>query len=1053
MSNFTFLNSHFSTLYREARKAERSIDGDPRTSCFYARHTVELWVNWLYEHEPRLLRPYQGNQLHMLLTYADFERLVPAPIRDKAHLIRQMGNQALHSQSPISKKEARTVVRELFQVLRWLACYYSPESECIPTSFEVKRVPAARATPKKLKALQQELEAQDQTLRQAKQAKSDHEAQMAALREEMAHIQAENATLPELDYSEVETREVLIDLLLREAGWDPNGDNVREYPIRGLPHTKSGTGYVDYVLWGDDGLPLAVVEAKRTAIEAKKGRQQAKLYADALEKMTGQRPIIFYSNGYRSMMWDDTHYPPREVQGFYDKDTLQLLVQRRTQARDLAQLPINDKISGRPYQIEAIQHVCQAFMARKRKALLVMATGTGKTRTTIGLVERLIKAHWAKRILFLADRKALVKQATRAFNTHLPDNTAVSLLELSNAEKRAARDARIVLSTYHTIINCIDMWQDSGEREFGVAHFDLVIIDEAHRSVFRKFRAIFDYFDSHLLGLTATPRDEVDRNTYELFELSSGEPTYSYGLEEAVADGHLVPPSVHSIPTKFMREGIRYDDLSPEEQQQWDELEWGDGEPPDKVDAAAINSFLFNADTVDQMLQQLMTYGLHVAGGDRLGKTIIFARNQAHAEFIEARFNTHYPHLAGQFARIISYKEPLAQHLIDEFSKIEQLPHIAISVDMLDTGIDIPAVVNLVFFKMIRSKTKFYQMLGRGTRLAPELFGPQQDKITFYIFDYCQNFEFFNANPQGITASPPESLSQRLFNLRLRLLANIESQTPALSAALKETLQQRVAHMPHDNFLVRPKLDYVSTYAQRDSWNKLTERDYDNLSTHLSALPTTLEEEKEESKRFDLLMLQLQLAHLHDKAKFEPLRKQVIKIAANLEQRASIPMIHKQLELIEAVQESHWWRGVTLDMLETLRIRFRSIVQFIDKQSRPILYTNFSDQFGHIRETGITYDIVNRHQQDEQLTNRAASATHALAPLLNQPTLTPKQRAYLRAILNHLTQNNTLNLGHLYDPPFTNYHHEGPDGLFRDGEVDQLFEIVDKLNEQRGNRG
>lgn len=452
------------------------------------------------------------------------------------------------------------------------------------------------------------------------------------------------------------------------------------------------------------------------------------------------------------------------------------------------------------------------------------------------------------------------------------------------------------------------------------------------------------------------------------------------------------------------------------------------------------------------MLKQLMTYGLHVAGGDRLGKTIIFARNQAHAEFIETRFNTHYAHLAGQFARIISYKEPLAQHLIDEFAQPEQMPHIAISVDMLDTGIDIPAVVNLVFFKMIRSKTKFYQMLGRGTRLAPELFGPQQDKSTFYIFDYCQNFEFFNANPQGITASPPESLSQRLFNLRLRLLADIENNNndaPHLSTALKDRLQQRVAHMPHDNFLVRPKLDYVRTYTPRDAWDALTEHDYQQLTDHISALPTTKEEEKEEIKRFDLLMLRLQLALLHHEPKFEPLRKQVLAIAANLEQRASIPMVHQQLTLIEAVQEPTWWSGVTLDMLETVRKKLRFLVQFIEKQSRPILYTNFSDQFGRIRETSATYDIVNRQQQDEQRAHRATSAQHALAPLLNQPHLTTQQRAYLRTILDHLTQNHTLDLGLLYEPPFTNYHHDGPDGLFSDEEVDQLFEILDKVNQER----
>ena len=292
-------------------------------------------------------------------------------------------------------------------------------------------------------------------------------------------------------------------------------------------------------------------------------------------------------------------------------------------------------------------------------------------------------------MLFLADRVALVSQAVNAFKKHLPDASPVNLVNEKEAE------GRIFVSTYPTMMGLIDDTRD-GQRRFGVGHFDLVIIDEAHRSVFQKYRAIFDYFDSLLVGLTATPKDEVDRNTYALFDLEKGVPTDAYTLDEAVKDGFLVPAKAVSVPLKFQREGIAYDELSEDDKDQWDAIEWDeDGEVPDRVEAAAVNKWLFNQDTVDKVLAHVMTRGLTVAGGDRLGKTIVFAKNQAHAQFIADRFDINYPHLKGEFARVITFKTEYAQSLIEQFSQKERSPHIAISVDMLDTGIDVPEVVNL----------------------------------------------------------------------------------------------------------------------------------------------------------------------------------------------------------------------------------------------------------------------------------------------------------------------------------------------------------------------
>src|SRR6185437_12176142 len=510
---------------------------------------------------------------------------------------------------------------------------------------------------------------------------------------------------------------------------------------------------------------------------------QAELYADCLEKQFDQRPVIFYSNGYDHWLWDDTNYPPRPVQGFYKKAELQLLVQRRTSRKKLAEAKINEAIVERYYQTRAIRRIGEAFEKdRDRKALLVMATGAGKTRTVIALADLLMSCNWAKRVLFLADRVALVNQAVNAFKRHLPDASPVNLVTEKNAE------GRVFVSTYPTMMGLIDETRD-GQRRFGVGHFDLVIIDEAHRSVFQKYRAIFEYFDSLLVGLTATPKDEVDRNTYSLFDLENGVPTDAYSLEEAVRDGFLVPPQAVSVPLRFQREGITYAELSEEEKDQWDALEWDDdGIVPNRVESEAVNKWLFNKDTVDKVLEHFMTRGLKVAGGDRLGKTILFAKNQQHADFIAERFDANYPHLKGAFARVITFKTEYAQSLIDNFSNKEKAPHIAISVDMLDTGIDVPEILNLVFFKLVRSKTKFWQMVGRGTRLCPDLFGPGRDKECFFIFDYCRNLEYFSQDIPAIEGSAVAPLAKRLFDSRLDLIAALDSRNEdRLAEAIKET--------------------------------------------------------------------------------------------------------------------------------------------------------------------------------------------------------------------------------------------------------------------------
>ena len=547
-------------------------------------------------------------------------------------------------------------------------------------------------------------------------------------------------------------------------------------------------------------------------------------------------------------------------------------------------------------------------------------------------------------------------------------------------------------------MNLIDQMDGEG-RSFGPGFFDLVVIDEAHRSVYQKYRSIFAWFDSLLVGLTATPKDEVDHNTYALFNLEDGIPTDAYSLDEAVAEGYLVPPVAVSVPLKFMREGIRYEDLSEEEKEEWDAKDWNeDGIVPDTVSAEELNKFLFNADTVDKALATLMIHGHKVAGGDQLGKTIIFAHNQRHADFIAQRFDMNYPEYAGHFARVITHNVTYAQSLIDDFSIKDKAPHIAISVDMLDTGIDVPEVVNLVLFKPIRSKTKFWQMIGRGTRLCSDLYGDGQNKSNFYVFDLCQNLEFFSQDVKGSEGSLQRPLSQRLFETRLELITALDqtlgeqnSERPAvgqgersergLRVDLAWSLREIVVGMNLGNFVVRPERQWVETFSDWASWHHLTPETAGEIATHLSGLPSSVQDADEDAKRFDLIMLRMQLARLEgDAATFERLRSQVQKIADTLLSQSAIPSVKAQESLLDELASDQWWVDVTLPMLERARRKVRGLVQFVDRAKRSVVYTDFEDALG---------DLI-------------AVSLPGVTPGTNWLRFKEKTRAYLRAHEDHL---------------------------------------------------
>lgn len=1001
MSNFAFLQAEWGLVFEAASKAEQHAHADARSSCFYARRALELAVSWLYTHDKALKLPYQDN-LSALIHEPSFRTLVGDPLFTKARLVKDLGNLAVHSTKKRAATDALSATRELFHFCFWLARTYGRTARPDPgLAFKSELLPkptegvATAQSAEQLKRLGEQLREKDTKLSEVLARHAALNAELQKLQEEVAAAKKANSAVPDThDYSEAETRKAFIDLLLREAGWELNPVKNFEVEVAGMPNGE-GKGFVDYVLWGDDGKPLMLVEAKRTTKSPMVGQQQAKLYADCLEKQYGQRPVICYSNGYEHWMWDDLNHPPRAVQGFYKKDELMLLMQRRSSRKPLANAVINGEIVERYYQTRAVRRVGATFeVDRQRKALLVMATGSGKTRTVIALVDLLMRCNWAKRVLFLADRVALVNQAVNAFKTHLPDSAPVNLV----TDK--ATEGRVFVSTYPTMMGLIDETHD-GQRRFGVGHFDLIVIDEAHRSVYQKYGAIFQYFDSLLVGLTATPKDEVDKNTYGLFQLETGVPTDAYDLDQAVADGHLVPPMAISVPLKFQREGIKYAELSDDEKAQWDELDWNeDGTAPDEVSADELNKWLFNIDTVDKVLEVLMTKGQKVAGGDRLGKTIVFAKTNAHAEFIEQRFNANYPEHKGHFARVVTYKTEYAQSIIDDFSKKEKMPHIAISVDMLDTGIDVPEVVNLVFFKLVRSKTKFWQMLGRGTRLCKDLFGPGEHKQNFFVFDFCQNLEFFSQNPAGGEGATAESLTTRLFKARLDLIGELDKKAkqgqgtqespprpygghPTLAEMREGTatlLYERVANMNVDNFVVRPQRQFVERYAKPDAWTSLAADDYDTLAHRVAGLPSQLTDEDEEAKRFDMLVLRAQLSILQARPDFAGLRQKIQGLAEKLEDEMAIPAIKAEALLIHAVASDEWWEDVTVAMLETARKRLRALVKLLPKGQKKVVYTDFEDEVGE----GVVVDLPQ------------------VAAGLNMAKFKEKARAFLKEHESHL---------------------------------------------------
>lgn len=975
-SNFIFLQQEFPEIYREIQEAEKNTFTAPRYAALLCRSTLEKALFWLYKNDEDLELPYD-TKIGALLHNESFKNIFKPSMLMELDIVRLNGNNAAHGKN-VKALEALQSLKNSFRFLSFLSKYYSETNPEI-SNFDERVIPYGDTNDKNAKQLQALAEKLELEREEAKKARKQQEKlleeneslrqqleeqllQIAERKEErLQEITIEQA-VPELT-SENQTRLILIDLLLREAGWDQlrKGREI-EFEVSGMPLSTnaSGKGYVDYVLWGDNGLPLAVVEAKSTIHSATKGKHQASLYADCLEKSTGQRPIIFYSNGFETHIWDNTFYPDRLIQGFYTKEELQTLIERRFSRKDLREFKVNTAIAGRYYQMEALQRTAEHLVTTQdkklkgtsRKVLLVMATGSGKTRTAAAMVDLFTKCNWAKRILFLADRNALVTQAKNAFKEHLPHLSAIDL-----TKEKEDNGTRVVFSTYPTIMNKIDNLKNEDERFYGVGHFDVIIIDEAHRSVYQKYQAIFSYFDSILIGLTATPKKEIDKNTYSLFEIEDDNPTYAYELNKAVADNYLKPPKAFNIPLKFPREGIKYEELSEEDQFRFRELfgvQFGDEQEIVAIDKSKINTWLYNTDTIDKVLDYLMTNGQKVAGGDKLGKTILFAKNHKHAAFIEARFNKNYPEYGGGFLRVIDNYEDKAQDLLEKFcfdKGDDKEPQIAVSVDMMDTGVDAPRVLNLVFFKEVKSYAKYWQMIGRGTRLCPDIFGTGQDKEYFLIFDFCGNFDYFGEHPDGEVQKTALSISQKNFNTKLEIIMAIRDlQHPTVEQEYiqnqyTDDLHQLVAHLNDNRFEVRKHWRYVLEYKNRDRWNHLLQGDLLNIQSNLAHLIGYNEDKDEYAKRFDLLIYKLQLALVNGHKSQVKHIEAIFTIANMLFTKRNIPAIQTKIETIQSLQKEQFWSTIEVKKAETIREEIRDLVQFLkDEEKQNPIYTTFTDE-------------------------------------------------------------------------------------------------------------
>lgn len=936
MKNFDFIKKlaeiipDFAQLHEYCDKAEIFQSAFPEESASNARKALEWLVKNHLSMANVTLDPYET--LSQMIKRPQIDAFINDDWNFEQHMrtVKKIGNYASHIGSqPVRKNDAFVCLRALYYVVSGFLFRWQAIKEI--TAFDATLVPTGFSG-----------------MHVADQSEPTVSLQVvdSVPAEAIEHPKTPEQEPKESLASEAITRKCLIDYMLNEAKWEilnvkgdiQGGKAAIEVKIDGMDKATypSGVGYADYVLYSKGGKPLAVIEAKSTIQSADKGRKQAMEYADGLEKKHGVRPVIYYTNGYETKVIDGLGYRDREVISFHSEDDLERMIQKRGRA-DITDLTIDDEITNRPYQKTAIKSLVEWLNKKHRRGLLVLATGTGKTRVSISLCKLLSNNNWIKKVLFLADRTELVNQAHGKFEEFLPSESMSCLSEDEDPDL----GARFIFSTYQTMINYIN----AVPVKFSVGHFDLIIIDEAHRSVFGKYGAIFQYFDSLLIGLTATPRAEIDKNTFKLLELENA-PNYEYTYDEAIGDGYLCPYRLKNCTLKMINRGIKYDELSKEERDElekvWEYEKALKGIPNAQeyhrdIQGNELFRYLINDDTIDNVLSELMTNGLKINCGEDVGKTIIFAYNHKHAERIVERFRALYPERGADYCQLIDNQVKHHSAIIADFREAEKMPQIAVSVDMLDTGIDVPEILNLVFFKIVKSKIKFDQMIGRGTRLCQGIFGPDQNKKEFYIFDWCGNFTYFSKNGDDIAPTNIKTLSQRLFELRVDIAKELQSaehqEKPfdkQLHDDLKTLLHKQVASIGKERKETRPFLGIIEPFREKDNWTYISEVGALQLKKISHLVP--VEKDEEETKRFDVVMLHIMLAHINTTVSVGQFRQVVVNVAAILEKKATVPAVMAHINTIRMVQTPQFWENESLDALEGVRKELREIVHLLKEQ-------------------------------------------------------------------------------------------------------------------------
>ncbi len=1132
--NFEHIQSKWPELHQLAAFAEDYAISDPQSALVKLRCFAEKVVGYLYKELSLPVLP--TSNIFDKLTADDFTSAVPRLITDKLHAIRKSGNQAAH-EGKVDQQQAIWILKESYFVASYLFMAYAngTQQECPEFKAPEQTQPTNQSDAEfakknkqltkqlaenqaRLKRALDELEAAELAQKQAQQQAAKLKQTIDA--EKLAQVKTRNEQIvnSSFNFNEDETRKRIIDLDLRNAGWhvaldDESTEDVgKEVKVTDQP-TTTGVGYVDYVLWDDDGKPLAVIEAKRTRENIEKGRQQATLYANALEKQYGQRPIIFYSNGWDIKILDDTQgYNSRGLYGYYSKDSLQYLIKQRALKKDLNKTPIDTAVAGRLYQMETITRVCERFSDKHRKALIVQATGTGKTRVSIALAKRLLDAGWAKRVLFLCDRKELRKQAGNAFTEFTKEPVHI----VGKSAKNTAASARVFIATYPGMLRIMN--------KYDVGYFDLIVADESHRSIYNIYGDIFKYFDALEVGLTATPVEMVSRSTCDLFGCDYKMPTANYPLEDAIEQGNLVPYKIVSYTTQFLREGIKKDNLTDEQIAQLEEQ----GIDPNELDfdAKQIDEAIKNKDTNRLILRNLMEKGLRDKDGQLPGKTIIFARNIAHAELMAQLFSELYPQHGANFCRVIHSKYERAEELIDDFkSSDENSMRIAVSVDMLDTGIDVPECVNLVFAKPIKSKVKFWQMIGRGTRLCENLYGPGQHKTHFLIFDHWANFEYFDENPEEDDVKQAKSLLQKLFEARVIL-----AQT-ALKKANIDVFDQTIK-LIHDDICLLP----MESISVRDNWQVVeTFKDLKRLNQFIPDDVQKLLEEvaplmqwrnimgQSEAYKFDLELTTIQTLIFTDANQIDLAKQSVMNKVESLQMHLN--EVRSKAPAIEEIQTQQYWQYLTHAALEQSRINLRSIIHLRNKSVKPPtsdFVLDITEDENQIHEAdrltkivSIDYQIYrqevektltplfetdsvlkkirNGEQVSEADLAQLSSLVHTQNPSVDLNTLkeffpestasldkilrtivgmdknaieqsfttfvqqihthvNAKQQRFIGMLKNHLIRHGSIEIAQLYDAPFTQIHDMGLDGVFSQQQADVIEQFIKQFDVQLGDK-